>query len=87
VITVTGWTWEHIDNLMTLPRLNTLLKYWHLHPPVHLTMAAYVGYEAPKDLESTEPGPSPSDGPRRIETRADFDEFVNCFTRAGGVVG
>jgi hypothetical protein len=70
---------------MTLPRLNALVNYWHLHPPIHLTMAAYVGYEA-KASEQIEPGPAKAGGPRRIETRADFDEFVNCFTGAGGMV-
>lgn len=48
LITVTGWTWEYIDENMTLPRLAGLSAYWESHPPTHIIAAAYAGIE-PKE--------------------------------------
>lgn len=45
VITATGWTWEHLDEFVTLPRLNALLKHWAKFPPVHITAAIFAGIE------------------------------------------
>ena len=49
-----GWTWDQVGEL-TLPRLKALRRYWRKHPPVHLLVAAYLGYkprggEQPGDL-------------------------------------
>ena len=30
---------------MTLPRLYALNKYWEIHPPAHILVAAYMGYK------------------------------------------
>lgn len=30
---------------MTLPRLYALNKYWEIHPPSHILVAAYMGYK------------------------------------------
>ena len=38
-----GWTWEYVDDYMTLPRLNQLAKYWKENPPLHLMVAQYLG--------------------------------------------
>jgi hypothetical protein len=38
-----GWTWEYVDECMTLPRLDSLSNYWSDHPPVHKMIAAYLG--------------------------------------------
>ena len=40
---VTGWTWEYIDDCMTLPRLYAFTKYWADHPPTHLLLGAFFG--------------------------------------------
>ena len=32
-----------------MPRLKALNRYWRQHPPVHLLVAAYLGFEAPPD--------------------------------------
>lgn len=42
---MTGWTWEYIDENMTLPRLCELSAYWGKNPPTHIIAAAYVGYK------------------------------------------
>ena len=42
-MTFPGWTWEYIDQNMTLPRLTALNKYWQKYPPVHCLIAAYLG--------------------------------------------
>lgn len=44
VIACTGWTWGEVGTL-TLPRLRALSRYWSQHPPVHLLVAAYLGYK------------------------------------------
>lgn len=40
-----GWTYDYIDNHMTLSRLNEYRAYWSKHPPTHQLVAAYLGYE------------------------------------------
>ena len=37
-----GWTWEYIDESMTLPRLNALTRHWTEFPPVHVSLAGIV---------------------------------------------
>ncbi len=43
LIMVTGWTWEYIDEHMTLPRLYEMNDYWAKYPPVHLMLASFFG--------------------------------------------
>ena len=50
---MTGWTWEYIDENMTLPRLYEMSEYWAEHPPLHLLVAAVVGAK-PKKQETQE---------------------------------
>ena len=38
-----GWTWEYVDEFMTLPRLNGILKYWGKQPPLFLMVGWYLG--------------------------------------------
>jgi hypothetical protein len=40
---------------MTLPRLYALRRYWTRHPPVHLLVAAFVGYKPPEPELEPEP--------------------------------
>jgi hypothetical protein len=61
LIACTGWTWEYIDNHMTIPRLSTMTRYWSQNPPVHVLVAEYMGYEAPAVTpagNATPPAPS-----------------------------
>lgn len=44
MIASTGWTWEYVDGHMTFPRFYALLDHWQKHPPVHLLVAAFLGY-------------------------------------------
>jgi len=37
------WTFEYIDEQMTLPRLAALSAYWQHSPPVHISIASYLG--------------------------------------------
>lgn len=50
MIACTGWTWDEVGRL-TMPRLKALNRYWKKHPPVHLLVAAYLGYEAPAESD------------------------------------
>ena len=38
-----GWTWEYIDENMTLPRLYSIYKHWERRPPTHWMIASYFG--------------------------------------------
>ena len=40
-----GWTYDYIDNSMTLSRLEEYRHYMEKHPPTHQLVAAYLGYE------------------------------------------
>ena len=70
--TVCGYTPSQID-AMTLPQVDELFGYWAKHPPVHLLVAAYLGWEAPKTLEQqwAEGAMGPAD-------------FLDHYRRTGG---
>lgn len=52
---MTGWTWEYIDDFMTLPRLFALSSYWQDSPPIHAMLASFFGIkkkeEEPQSIE------------------------------------
>jgi hypothetical protein len=68
----TGWTWEYIDDNMTLPRMEALNQYWVDNPPLHLLVRGLVGYKPPA-------GGSEAD-------RGSADELVAIFGSMGGKV-
>lgn len=72
----TGWTWEYIDDFMTLPRLWELESYWKTAPPTHVSAAriAYSLGAVPK--EQAEAGAPPKS----------LEDFINDFMAAGGQV-
>lgn len=39
---------------MDLPRVQSLSAYWQQHPPMHILLAAYVGYQAPEQIAPEE---------------------------------
>ena len=41
-----GWDYDYVDSHMTMSRLKELNSYWLAHPPTHLLVAAFMGYEA-----------------------------------------
>lgn len=49
-----GWTWEYVDDNMTLERLNAMELYWKENPPLHILVANYMGYEKPKNAKDKE---------------------------------
>ncbi|MFS1524440.1 hypothetical protein ACL7TT_10055 [Microbulbifer sp. 2304DJ12-6] len=51
---VFGWTWAHIRENVDLPQLEAMNRYWKRFPPVHVLVAAFVGYQGGKP--SSEPG-------------------------------
>lgn len=42
LVTATGWTWEYVDEYMTLPRFRELTDYWLRFPPPHLSLSSIV---------------------------------------------
>ena len=51
---VFGWTFEHIDEFVTLPQLKEMSEFWKRNPPVHRMVATYlgIGKARPSDNES-----------------------------------
>jgi hypothetical protein len=50
---MTGWTWDYVENHITIPRLKALHKEWQRHPPLALMVAGYLGIK-PKEEGSVE---------------------------------
>ena len=48
-----GWSWEYIDDSMTLPRLSAINSYQKAHPPLHIMVAAYLGVNKDKASDGT----------------------------------
>lgn len=40
---MTGWTWDYVENNITMPRLRALHEEWQRHPPLPIMVAAYLG--------------------------------------------
>jgi hypothetical protein len=40
-----GFSYDYVDNNMTMSRLKTYQHYWESHPPTHLLVASFLGYE------------------------------------------
>jgi hypothetical protein len=38
-----GWTFEYIDECMTLPRVHAITRYQKQNPPVHWMLASFFG--------------------------------------------
>jgi hypothetical protein len=39
----TQWTWDYVENHMDFPRLRWMALDWRKRPPVHVSVAAYLG--------------------------------------------
>lgn len=51
---MTGWTWEYIDDCMDIPRLDALNSAWSQYPPVHVSVAAYLGIGKQKNTAASD---------------------------------
>lgn len=54
IIRLTGWSWETVDNSMTLSRLASMQESLNVSPSTDSLVAAYLGYEytKPQTLEN-----------------------------------
>jgi hypothetical protein len=75
LIAATQWTWEYIDEFLTLPRLNALQKHWRRFPPVHMTAAAFAGIKPPEDEKPTKP----IETAENVFSDAAFDSLVSRY--------
>jgi hypothetical protein len=62
-ITVTGWTFEYLDE-MEFPDIISLMDHWTDYPPTHLLARAYLDYRPPmRDRPGPEKqAPTPTSG-------------------------
>lgn len=59
-----GWTWEYIDDYMTLPRLEAINEYYNVIPPLQVCVAGIavaLGMEMPGGARKSDLPPPPSD--------------------------
>lgn len=41
-----GWTWEYVEDHITVPRLNKIIEYWTTkQPSLAASMAAMIGFK------------------------------------------
>ena len=43
LICETGWTYEYVDNRMTLPRFRDFIDHWRDAPPLRVALSALLG--------------------------------------------
>lgn len=51
---MTGWTWDYVEETLTIPRLKSLQSEWQKHPPVPLLLAAVYGIKPEKQWTHAE---------------------------------
>jgi hypothetical protein len=51
-----GWTWEYIDEFVTVPRLMEISEYWKMVPPMHEVVASFLGGKRESARGTTGPG-------------------------------
>lgn len=71
IIAGTGWTWEYIDENMTLPRVISLNKHWAEFPPVHIGLTMFS-----KAFLGT--------GKKKPDKRGNLQDLMQAFGMAGG---
>lgn len=52
MIACTGWTWDYIDQHVTLPQVQVLNRAWRFLPPAALTLqriGSYLGLKPPAE--------------------------------------
>lgn len=54
-MTCFGWSWEYVDEQMTLHRLYSIWKQWNRFPPLHMMVGAYLGYGKKKKAAENVP--------------------------------
>jgi hypothetical protein len=80
LVTFTGWTWDYIDQQMTLPRLLALTRVWETCPPVPLSLimiSAALGIKPPKP--TAEPAPATPEAPTQNDP-AELADFMSLFS-------
>jgi hypothetical protein len=70
-----GWTFEHIDEFVTLPQLKEMSHFWEKSPPIHQMIAAYFGIGKSKAIANE--GVAADDA---------MPDLLREFVDAGGVL-
>lgn len=76
---MTGWSWEYIDDYMTIPRFIEMTAYWKSWPPTHQLVASFVGYKDGGGSSSKSSGGSSSKS-----SDGDLDEFIRAAQSIAG---
>lgn len=66
-MTATGWTWEYIDNHVTLPQVEALSRFWSHTPPVAIQLRRIARFLGLPDMPSAAVAkPEVPDRPRSL---------------------
>lgn len=80
VVNLPGWTWEYVDEYMTLPRLAALTEHWTRTPPISEVVAAAVGARS-KRPKGGRKAAAPAGGKKTAA--GSIDEFMGALASAG----
>lgn len=51
-----GWSWEYVDEEMTLPRMEAIAKHWETVPPLSVSLASIAAALGVKRSDKKETG-------------------------------
>jgi hypothetical protein len=77
IIAATGWTWEYIDENMTLARLAALNEHWDRFPPTHKALARLCSAflkEEPKHVAKSD------------NKKGTLSDLMAMFGKSGGTI-
>jgi hypothetical protein len=70
-----GWTFEYIDEFVTLPQLKEMSHFWEKNPPIHRMVATYLGYGKNKAIAND-----------TVAAEVSVPDFFRDFVAAGGTL-
>lgn len=79
--TVMGWTWEYVEEHMTLPRLYALIETWKQQPPAAVSLANIARALGWKPAE-----PARARSRDRSRPKRSREELLAMFGGVDGVV-
>lgn len=69
----TGWTWEYVDEEMTVPRSQGFINLWKITPPLRATLRGIAIF-----LGAGDPAPA---APKK--SKPDLGAYLEAFGSAG----
>lgn len=82
LILETGWTWEYVDEEMTIPRIMGFRAVWKQTPPLRVALAALLkGFGGGSDEVAA--GSMARVGSSTSGAKRDLSSYIDAFAAAG----